>query len=209
MKFGIFGPQGSGKTFLAIYMARILQKRFAELSIFTNVVGKNGDPYFKTITDLADFPFEVDEEKDATLDYQWRSPKIMIVDESMFSMSSRGSGSNINELWSRAFAFFRKNNVVATFFCTHRPSMLDVRFRDQLDVAIMCRKNPSHFDYLYYDLVTQINVPFIVPRNKKVFEFANYNTYSMPMPIEVVRLAEHPLFELKRIERKKVKANAE
>lgn len=208
MKIGIFGGQGSGKTLLAVLLSRLIQRAYPEVTIWGNVVGKRGDPYFKTITDLADFPFEEDAEKDATCVEQWRLPKILLVDEAMFTVSSRSSGSNINELWSRALAFFRKNNVVAVIFMTHRPGMLDVRFRDQLDAVIMCRKNRLHFDYLYMDMVTQLTVPFIVPRDQRVFDMANFNTYQMPMPIEVTRLAVHPLFELKRIERTKVKTGS-
>lgn len=203
MKLGVFGGQGSGKTFFSVLIARIIQRSYPEVDIYTNVSGRYDDASWHMIEDLADYPFDttVDEDPDYV-----PPPKVFILDEAMFSVSSRASGSNINELWSRAFAFFRKQNNCLAIFATHRPSMLDVRFRDQLDAVVMCRKNPKHFDYLYYDIVTQLSVPFIVLRDKKLFEFANYNTRQMPMPLEVVRLAEHPLFQLKKIERKKVKA---
>lgn len=208
MKIGVFGPQGSGKTLLAVLLARMVQSVDPMASIWTNVIGKNDDPYFHTITDLADFPFETDDEKDRSEPHQWRAPKIMLVDEAMFSMSSRGAGSNINELWTRAIAFFRKNNVVLSLYATHRPGMLDNRIREQLDAVIMCRKNKHYFDYLYIDMLTYIQVPLMLPKAQRVFEKANYNTHQMPMPIEVTRLAEHPLFKLIRIEREKIKTGS-
>lgn len=209
MKLGIFGQQGSGKTFIGVLLARLIQRQWPGTPIYTNVIGRNGDPYFITLTDLGDFPFQDDDWKDTHLDHQWRSPKILLVDEAMMSVSSRNAGSNVNELWSRAFAFFRKNNVVLTCFMTHRPSMLDNRFREQLDAVVMCRKNPTHFDYMYMDLVTQITLPFTVQRDPSIFKFANYATYQMPLPIEVFKLAENPLFELKKFDKRKVKIGNE
>jgi len=204
MKLSIVGQQGSGKTLLSVILARLVQSRYPETMIYSNVYSVDNDPSWVTINDLADFPFD-DHKK-----FKGRvPPKILILDEAMFSVSSRGSGSNINELWSRALAYFRKNNVVLTIFATHRVNMLDNRFREQLDGVIMCRKNPSYFDYLLVDMVTHIQKPFRMAKTPSVFNFANYNTYEMPMPIEVIRLQEHPLFQLKKIERKKVKAQDE
>jgi AAA+ superfamily predicted ATPase len=198
MKLGMFGQQGSGKTFLSVLLARKVQKLYPECTIYSNISGED----IVTISDLNEFPFDNYKEYPNELP----PPKILIIDEAMFSISSRGSSSNINEIWSRALAMFRKNNVVLTIYATHRPSMLDVRFRDQLDSVVMCRKNKVHFDYLYVDMVTHLQKTFQVPKIDKMFQMANYATREMPMPIEVIELMNHPLFQLKKIERTKVSA---
>jgi ABC-type dipeptide/oligopeptide/nickel transport system ATPase subunit len=182
MKLGIFGPQGSGKSFVAMVLARSLQRQYPFLHIYTNmnVAGDN----ITTITDLAQMPLDLEQ------------PKILIVDEAYFTLDSRNSSSKQNRIWSKVFAFFRKANVVLAVFITHRPRMIDINIRDQLDYVIMCRKNPTHFDYLMMDMVSHQLKPFQIPKVKEVFDFANYDTYDFPLPITVESLEQHPLFKV-------------
>jgi hypothetical protein len=182
MKLGIFGPQGSGKSFIAMVLARSLQLQYPFLYIYTNM-NVRGDR-IKTISDLAEMPLD-------------RSfPKVLIVDEAYFTLDSRNSSSKQNRIWSKVFAFFRKANVILTVFITHRPRMIDVNIREQLDYVIMCRKNPTHFDYLLMDLVSHELVPFQVPKVSEVFQFADYDTYDFPLPISVESLEKHPIFKV-------------
>lgn len=182
MKLGIFGPQGSGKSFVAMVLARSLQCQYPFLHIYTNmnVVGDN----ITTISDLAQMPLDLSQ------------PKILIVDEAYFTLDSRNSSSKQNRIWSKVFAFFRKANVVLAVFITHRPRMIDINIRDQLDYVIMCRKNPTHFDYLMMDMVSHELRPFQIPKVKEVFDFADYDTYDFPLPITVESLENHPLFKV-------------
>lgn len=195
-KIGIFGQQGSGKTLLAVLLSRLIQRADPAVTLYTNVTNVTGDESFVTIGDLSEFPFERGK------------PKILLLDEAMFSIDSRNASSNVNQLWSRALAYFRKSDVIATFYCTHRPSMLDSRFRDQLDAVIMCRKNPTHFDYLYIDMVSQMRKAFQIPKHKYVFDTANYDTRDFPLPIEVIGLMNDPRFQMKKFEKIKVAAGA-
>lgn len=75
MKLGVFGPQGSGKTTIAMLFARHFQSMDENIKIYTNInaEGKN----LVTIEDLAEIPF------------QNNQPKIFILDEAMFSIDSR------------------------------------------------------------------------------------------------------------------------
>jgi hypothetical protein len=193
MIVGVFGPQGSGKSFICVLFSRLLIRTYPELSLYTNmnVTGQN----INVISDLNQLPYD-------------RSPKILIVDEAMFSIDSRQSSSHVNVLWTRALAYFRKVNVCAAFFATHRPSMLEVRIREQMSYSIMCRKNPTHFDYLMIDMTAQTSKPFQVPKHDYVFEFANYDTYDFPYPIDVLGLADDERFRVRNVKddlRKKLK----
>lgn len=190
----IVGRQGSGKTFLGAYMARMLMNQYkGEIDLYTNIEMK-GENVF-VIHDLMDFPFDK------------KRKKIILIDEAMFSVNSRSSSSNINQVWSMAYALFRKSNVILSVFMTHRPKMIDVNLRDQLSYIVMCRKDKHKFDYLFIDMILQVQKGVHIPKTKEVFDIADYDTHDYPLPIEVLRLAdEHPLFHIKKIERKKVKA---
>jgi ABC-type dipeptide/oligopeptide/nickel transport system ATPase subunit len=182
MKLGVFGPQGSGKTTIAMLFARMLTKDNPDVKIYTNInaTGEN----LITISDLADLPF------------QDNKPKVFILDEAMFSIDSRNSNSKQNKVWTKALALFRKSDVVLAIFVTHTPSMLDIRIRDQLDYIIMARKNPTHFDYLLYEVISKISIPLQMARTKNVFNFANFDTKDFPDPITTERLELLPIFKI-------------
>lgn len=179
---GIFGPQGSGKSFFAMVLARSLQLQDPDLLIYTNmnVTGKN----LKVIDDLGKVPF--DDNKN----------KVLIVDEAYFTLDSRNSSSKNNRIWSKAYALFRKSDFILTVFITHRPRMIDVNLREQMQYILMCRKNAAYFDYLLMDTLTELTTPITIPRNQELFDFANYNTKDFPLPISIQSLEFNPLFQI-------------
>lgn len=181
VKVGFFGQQRSGKTTLAMIIARYLQSKDPRIIIYTNV---NCDGV-KTISDLAEIPLQ-----------DTVNPKIIIVDEAMFTVDARDSSSVHNKTFSKALAFFGKAEVVFGAFCTHRPGMIDVRIRDQLDYVVMARRNPTHFDYLMYEVVSELTVPFTMPKIKQVFDFANFNTKDHPQPIKSDILRTLPIYKI-------------
>lgn len=192
-RIGLFGPQGSGKTLLGMMFCRMIQAAYPEVDLYTNVNAYGKNVY--TIKDMIEFPFNRDR------------PKILYMDEAMFSVNARNASSNINQAWSMALALFRKSNVVLSIYATHRPKMMDVNFRDQLQYSVMCRKTKADFSYLMVDMVMYAARGFTMPRSKPVFDFANYDTHDYPLPIEVIELVDkHPLFQMKKIEKKKVAA---
>jgi GTPase SAR1 family protein len=182
MKLGIFGPQGSGKSFFAMVLARNLSSMDKDLMIYTNmnVTGHN----LVVIDDLGDLPLND------------KKNKILIVDEAYFSLDSRNSNSKQNSVWTKSFALFRKADVVLTIFITHRPRMLDVNIREQLDLILMCRKNKLHFDYLLMDTITEQLKSIHLPKTKEIFAFANFDTKDFPYPISVDSLVDSPLFKI-------------
>lgn len=193
MKLGIFGQQGSGKSLIAMVIARKLQEVDSELDIYTNmnVEGKN----VHVIYDLGDLPLDDGRRK------------VFIIDEAYFTLDSRNSSSKQNRVWSKVFALFRKSEVVLSVFITHRPRMIDVNIREQFDFILMCRKNPTVFQYLLMEIVSELTVPITLPKHQAVYDYADYDTKDFPYPISVMSLVDHPLFnpesETKRLKREK------
>jgi hypothetical protein len=153
-------------------------------TIYTNMAIENTQQAI-TVTDLGQIPFD-------------RSPKILIVDEAMFTMDSRSHSSKQNKIWTRAQAFFRKANFLLVLFITHSPDLIDNRLRQQLDYVIMCRKNKLRFEYLLFDLLTHNTKPFFLPKTKRVFDYANFDTYDFPFPISVDSLSENVIFKIQK-----------
>lgn len=180
MKLGIFGQQGAGKTFLGMLLARSFQQQHPEIILYTNVncTGQG----IKVIKDFGEIPLERD------------TPKILLIDEAMFTLDSRGSSSKQNVTFTKFFALLRKLNFVMTIFCTHRYGLLDVRVREQLDYVISGRRSSDVFEYLCIDVTTGAEDYFIVPKHKTVFDFANYDTLDFPNPITTYGLQNNPLF---------------
>ena len=127
-KVFIAGQQGSGKTTLAIYLARKIASISKEITIYTNMNVQN-DSQVKTVSDLGQIPFD-------------RSPKILLVDEAMFTLDSRSHSSKQNKVWTRAQAFFRKANFLMVCYMTHSVDLIDNRMRQQL-VFVVVRLNQT------------------------------------------------------------------
>lgn len=182
MKLGVFGPQGSGKTLFVMVLIRSLQREYKGIKIYTNINATGDD--IQVVDDLGDIPF------------QDGLPKIFVIDEAYFTLDSRGSSSKQNRIWSRAFALFRKSDIILTVFITHRPRMLDVNIREQLDMVLMCRKEKEMFSYLLVDTLSMMTTPIQMPKHPIVFDFADYDTKDFPLAIWTEKLQQNPIFQL-------------
>lgn len=184
MLIGVVGPQGSGKTLISMFLARCIATLSLEITIYTNANATGSNVV--VISDLGEIPFD-------------RNPKILILDEAMFSVDSRRAGSESNVIWTRAVAFFRKANFLAVFFATHTPTMIDNRIREQMQYFIMCRKNKLEFQYMMLDMFSQQIKTFKMPKdNQKLYDFVSFDTYDFPNPIETELLMKiSPLFRIK------------
>lgn len=174
MLIGVFGPQGSGKSLISMVLSRMVTRNH-DIKIYTNINAAGNN--IEIISDLGEIPFD-------------RSPKILILDEAMFSVDSRRAGSESNVVWSKMVAFFRKLNFLMVFYNTHTPQMVDNRIRDQLAYIIMCRKSKVQFEYLLLDMISQQTKPFYIPRSQQLYDFANFDTYDFPNPVDIDLLVE-------------------
>jgi hypothetical protein len=181
-KVAILGQQGTGKSLLGVFLSRKIQYSYSGVTIYTNM---NIDPApgMIQVTDLSQIPFD-------------RSPKILIIDEAMFTIDSRSHSSKQNKIWTRAQAFFRKANFLLVLYITHSADLIDNRMRKQLNYVIMCRKDKEQFQYLVFDMLTKNTKPFSLPKNQKIFNFANFDTHDFPPPISVDGLSENILFKI-------------
>lgn len=186
MKIGVFGPQGSGKTTIAMFFARYFISQDSRIKVYTNIIAPEENQQIVTIEDLADIP------------YQDGLPKIVIVDEAYFSIGARESNSQQNKIWTKAHALFRKSDIVLTMFVTHAPNMIDVNIRNLLEFIIMSRKNKHYFDFMLYDTLSRESAPLQLPRAKQLFDFTNFDTKQFPDPITVEQLKTHPLFKIQK-----------
>lgn len=176
MLIGVFGPQGTGKTLISMLISRKLIRDLSDdIKIYTNV-NAGGSSIIK-VDDLGEIPLD-------------RSPKIFILDEAMFSIDSRRAGSESNVVWTKLVAFFRKANFLIVFFNTHTPSMIDNRIREQLAYMLMCRKSKERFEYLLLDMMSQQTKFFWIPKDDRIYKFADFDTYDFPDPIDVDLLIE-------------------
>lgn len=181
MKLGLFGQQGSGKTILGMLLCRQLQDLYPDIIIYTNVnCTGNG---INVISDFSEMPLSRE------------IPKILFIDEAMFTLDSRNSSSKQNVTFTKLHAFLRKANVVLTIFATHRYGLLDVRVREQLDMVITARKNLDMFEYLAIDITTGEENYFVLPKTQSLYDYANYDTYDFPNPISTTGLQNNPLFQ--------------
>lgn len=184
-KIFVAGPQGSGKSTLGLFWSLKLVAAVPGTIIYTNMNLNNTVPFIKTVSDLSQIPFD-------------RSPKILIIDEAMFTLDSRSHSSKQNKVWTRAQAFFRKANFTV-FYLTHSVDLIDNRMRQQLDYVIMCRKNKKQFDYLAFDMLTQRTRPFHLPKDNSVFNVlskVDFDTYDFPIPITVDGLSDDVIFKI-------------
>lgn len=175
MEIGIFGRRGSGKSTVAILLARNIQKMAKreygiDIIIYTNMdASGNG---VQVIKDLGEIPFD-------------RTPKVLIIDEAMFSMDSRASSSKTNQLWTQAAALFRKVNFLAVLYCTHNYGMIDTRLRNEMHYLIMARKTVDRFEYMVLDTVSYQSKFMFLKREKEIFDYCDFNTDDFPFPIRV------------------------
>ena len=179
----IVGQQGAGKSLLGMFLARKVQAISPDvITIYTNMNIQNNRT-IKTVTDISQIPLNLE-------------PKILIIDEAMFTLDSRSHSSKQNKVWTRLQAFFRKSNFLMVIFITHSIDLIDNRMRGQLDYVIMCRKNKTKFDYLAIDRITQRTKPFYLIKEKKIYDYANFDTHDFPFPITVDGLQDSKLFKI-------------
>lgn len=178
-KILILGDQGTGKSTLALVMARQLMLKDKNIILYTNM-NIDGERIHH-IYDWGQVPLN-------------NENKIVIVDELMFSLDARESSSKHNRAVTRQIAFYRKARIILAIFMTHELGMVDVRLRDQLQYLIIGRKVPNVFNYLLYEKSSRSTTTLTLPRSQQVFDFADFDTLDHPDSLSSDILQLNPLF---------------
>ena len=160
MLIAIIGAMGSGKTLLLVYLATK-----SEREIYSNF--KINVPNYKPleIIDLLDLKNDVD----------------VYIDEGYTWLESRTSGSHLNRYLSYIVLQSRKRTIdiliTAQLF-----SSIDVRFREQCDIIVKCKKIKEGFKYSVLFVEKNVVRTFIL-RNKFAKKLFNtYDTYEIVEP---------------------------
>lgn len=163
---GIFGYQGSGKTTIGVVMARAIAREL-QATIYSNIEA----PGVVTVTKLSEIPMD-------------RLPKILLIDEAMFTIDSRLFSSGASVKFTRFLAYLRKNGCLLLYM-THHPSMIDLRLRQQTNFAILARSTPDRFVYRVVNMQTLVEGGLEALKVPGLFAMANYSTEEFPAPITI------------------------
>jgi len=156
----ILGPQGSGKTILMVYLASQSKRE-----VYSNF--KIHIPNYKKleIMDLLELKNDID----------------VLIDEGYTWLESRTSSSHLNRYLSYIVLQARKRTI-DIIISAQLFSTLDVRFRQQSDVIIKCKKVKQGFRYsLLFVQSNKVKTFILKIRNaRKLFEM--YDTYEIVEP---------------------------
>lgn len=156
---GIFGAMGSGKTALAIVLCRNQVAYTPNIKIYTNIPNTPGTIH---ITKASQLPIDT-------------KPKILLLDEIMFTMDSRAFSSQNNKLLSRLLAYLRKINTTLVY-ATHDPGMVDIRLRQHTQYAIFMKDQGEYFTFMAVDCMTEEKNIYHIYKSEEYFKYANYDT---------------------------------
>lgn len=168
--YSVVGDWGTGKTLLTTYIA-------LEVALLV----------------LANYEIRCDRWKRLTLDNIFTEAFncILIIDEAYTWIDSRSSGKDLNKYMSYILEQIRKRGV--TIFLTYQElSLIDVRFRRQIDRYIFCSKHGSTDEpYYKYTVMKNANSPrktWVMPYQiaKKVYDC--YNTEEIITPPDFSRV---------------------
>lgn len=157
MIVGYFGFQRSGKTALAMLMARTLNRMYG-LEIYTNI-----DTYGTTreITKLTDIPND-------------GKSKIFLWDEIHFSMDSRNISKNVD--FTPFVSTLGKQKILLLYTCP-TPDLVDKRIRKFTNHYVMCRGDKTNIYYQFVDpLKGYISSLYKRQKNESLFKLLNYNS---------------------------------
>lgn len=160
MLVSVIGNRGSGKTLFLTYIATITKRNV--LSNFKIHI----DKYIElTLIDLLDLPNDVN----------------VFIDEGYTWLESRTSNSTLNRYLSYVVLQSRKR-AIDIYITAQMFSSVDIRFRQQSDVLIKCKRVDKGFQYTFLDVAHRIIKSFILPYDKAKKYFSLYDTYQIIEP---------------------------
>ena len=156
----ILGPQGSGKTILMVYLATQSKRE-----VYSNF--KIHIPNYKSleIMDLLELKDNID----------------VLIDEGYTWLESRTSSSHLNRYLSYIVLQARKRTI-DIIISAQLFSTLDVRFRQQADLIIKCKKSEKGFKYSFLFVENNKVRTFVLKwkNAKKLYDM--YDTYEIVEP---------------------------
>ena len=160
MKIAIIGNIGSGKTlFLAIVGKYSKRKIFSNFQLDLELYNE------LEIIDLLNLENNI----------------IVFIDEAYTWLESRTSMSTLNRYLSYIIFQSRKRNL-DIYTTSQMFSSVDIRFREQSDIIIECKRMNNDFYYTFKDFHNRKISTFILPFEKAKKYFHIYDTYEIVEP---------------------------
>lgn len=156
----ILGAQGSGKTILMVYLASQSKRE-----VYSNF--KIHIPNYKKleIMDLLELKDDID----------------VLIDEGYTWLESRTSSSHLNRYLSYIVLQARKRTI-DIIISAQLFSTLDVRFRQQADVIIKCKKIKKGFRYSFLFVESNLIRTFVLKFKNAEKLYGMYDTYEIVEP---------------------------
>jgi hypothetical protein len=159
----VVGPVGSGKTLIATAIALDDPNK---RQILANYTIKDPRAKMVNLEDINDIS----------------KPSIVIFDEAYVAMDSYTSGSAVNRFLS--FKLFQSRKDDTSFICTlQRFKRLDVNFRSQVSLVILCKRRKDGFSYRFLNPNTGKTYVRLLSNENASHIWAKYDTKQKVDPI--------------------------
>lgn len=160
MLISIKGPIGYGKTLLAVILAY-----YSEKEVWSNFQIDIPRYHDLEIIDLMDLQNGI----------------IVIIDEAYTWLESRTSLSTLNRYLSYII-FQSRKRTIDIIITSQMFSSVDIRFREQSNIIIDCKRVDDDFYYTFKDIGKNIISTFLLPFNKAKKFFSLYDTLEIVEP---------------------------
>lgn len=168
MLISVLGNLGSGKTLFLTYLAT----KFVRI-VYSNYKLNIKNYKSLKVIDLLDLPNNIE----------------VFIDEGYTWLESRVSSKVLNRYLSYIVLQSRKRTI-NIYITAQMFSTVDVRFREQSDIIILCTKLPKEKGFQYKILNRHNNnyLNFVLPMDKAKNYFQYYDTYEIIEPYEKNKL---------------------
>jgi len=149
-----------GKTVLLTYLGK-----HSKREVYSNF--KIDIPNYKSleVVDLLDLKHDID----------------VLIDEGYTWLESRTSGSSLNRYLSYIVLQSRKRTI-DIIITAQMYSSIDVRFREQADILIKCKKTKEGFRYRFLFIESDKTAVFLLPFNEAELYYPLFDTYEIVEP---------------------------
>jgi len=160
MLISIDGAIGSGKTTLLTLISTKSKRK-----VYSNYEIKIDLYESLQVIDLLNLPNNIN----------------VFIDEAYTWLESRTSSSTLNRYLTYIIFQSRKRNI-DIYITTQMFSSVDIRFREQSNIIIKCKRIRDNFHYWFYYIGSNIIRTFILPLKKAEKYFKLFDTYEIVEP---------------------------